>query len=363
MKMDEYFISVIVPIYNAENYIKRVVESLLNQTTDEIQIILVDDGSTDQSLMICDRYDSIENVTVIHKANGGICTARNIGLKHAKGKYISFVDADDFMDKTAYEKIIKCLIKTNADILDFGWRYISETGEKTENLNGNKKNILFDKKYIKDVILPPLLNLKKDEEHFIYDFSCMKVFKKEIIDQYKIKFDESRRVWEDRIFLVEYLKYSRNYYCMDECFYNYVSIPNSLSRRYNSKFLELILKNYNLYIELFGNEYDFSGQYVTDYWCNSIENMIIEQLKVKNEHDEVVENIKNTLKKEQVQFWYQNRTLKNETDKKLAIYVKNQEYGEIIKLYEKIIHQNIKIEERLRKKQKIKNLIKKVIHI
>lgn len=363
MKMKEYFISVIVPIYNAENYIKRVVESLLKQTTDEIEIILVDDGSTDQSLMICNRYDSIENVTVIHKENGGICSARNIGLQHAKGKYISFVDADDFMDETAYEKIIKCLIKTNADILDFGWRYISETGEKTENLNENKKNILFDKKYIKDVILPPLLNLKKDEEHFIYDFSCMKVFKKDIIDQYNIRFDESRRVWEDRIFLVEYLKYSRNYYCMDECFYNYVSIPNSLSRRYNSKFLELILKNYNLYIDLFGNEYDFSGQYVIDYWCNSIENMVMEQLKVKNEHEEVVQNIKNILKKEQVQFWYQNRTLKNEADKKLALYVKKQEYSEIIKLYEKIIDRNARIEERLRKKQKIKNLIKKVIHI
>lgn len=67
----------------------------------------------------------------------------------------------------------------------------------------------------------------------------MKIFKKEILDQHDIKFDENRRTWEDRLFIVEFLKYSKNYYCMDECFYNYVSVPNSLSRRYNAQFLEL----------------------------------------------------------------------------------------------------------------------------
>ncbi|SCI88407.1 Hyaluronan synthase [uncultured Eubacterium sp.] len=359
--MSKYFISVIMPIYNAEKYVKKSIESLVNQTTNEIEIILVDDGSTDESASICDQYDGLKNVKIIHKENGGTCTARNQGLEHADGKYVSFIDADDFMDQMAYEKIIACLKKTNADILDFGWRYISETGEKTENLNGNEKNILFDQEYIKNIILPPLLNLKKDEEHFIFDFSCMKIFKKEIIDKYNIRFDEQRRVWEDRIFIVEFLKYCQNYYCMDECFYNYVSVPNSLSRRYSAQFLELILANYNLYIDLFGDDYDFSVQYVTDYWCNSIENMIMNQLRVKDEHPEVIENISKILREPQVKTWYKNRTQKDQMDKEISEYLEASEYDQVIKTYEKKLLMVQKQEKKAARKQLLRRVVRKLI--
>ena len=359
--MKNYFITVVVPIYNAEQYIERAVKSLLNQTTNEIEIILVDDGSKDNSGKICDKYGKLENVKVIHKENGGLCTARNIGLANASGKYVSFVDSDDFMDTDAYEKIINILKHNEADILDFGWRYISETGEKTENLNGNEKNILFDQEYIKNIILPPLLNLKKDEEHFIFDFSCMKIFKKEIIDKYNIRFDEQRRVWEDRIFIVEFLKYCQNYYCMDECFYNYVSVPNSLSRRYSAQFLELILANYNLYIDLFGDDYDFSVQYVTDYWCNSIENMIMNQLRVKDEHPEVIENISKILREPQVKTWYKNRTQKDQMDKEISEYLEASEYDQVIKTYEKKLLMVQKQEKKAARKQLLRRVVRKLI--
>ena len=314
--MSKYFISVIMPIYNAEKYVKKSIESLVNQTTNEIEIILVDDGSTDESASICDQYDGLKNVKIIHKENGGTCTARNQGLEHADGKYVSFIDADDFMDQMAYEKIIACLKKTNADILDFGWRYISETGEKTENLNGNEKNI---------------------------------------------RFDEQRRVWEDRIFIVEFLKYCQNYYCMDECFYNYVSVPNSLSRRYSAQFLELILANYNLYIDLFGDDYDFSVQYVTDYWCNSIENMIMNQLRVKDEHPEVIENISKILREPQVKTWYKNRTQKDQMDKEISEYLEASEYDQVIKTYEKKLLMVQKQEKKAARKQLLRRVVRKLI--
>ena len=359
--MEKYFISVIIPVYNAAKYIKRSVDSLIKQTTREIEIIIVDDGSTDGSAEICDEYSEISNIKVVHKENGGLSTARNTGLLRATGRYISFLDADDFIDSIAYEKIIKCLKKTDADILDFGWRYISETGEKTENLNGNEKNVLLNQSYIKNNILPPLLNLKKDEEHFIFDFSCMKIFKKEILDQHDIKFDENRRTWEDRLFIVEFLKYSKNYYCMDECFYNYVSVPNSLSRRYNAQFLELILANYNLYIKLFGDEYDFSVQYVTDYWSNSIENMIMQQLRVKDEHPEVVQNIGKILREPQVKIWYKNRTKKDQTDKKISLYLEKNVYNQVIEIYEKKLETIQKQERKVARKQLVRRVIRKLI--
>ena len=255
-------ISVIVPVYKVEKYLKRCVDSILAQTYPCLEVILVDDGSPDGCPAICDEYAREDRrVRVIHKENGGICTARNAGLLQAEGQYVSFIDSDDFMDLVAYEKIIKVLKNNQADILDFGWRYVSETGEKTENFHENPKKLLLDESYIKKQVLPPLLNLEKNRKNFVFDFSWNKIYRKEIIDKYQIHFDEKRNTWEDRIFIVEFLKYCKNYYCMDECFYNYVSVPNSLSRRYNAQYLELILANYNLYVELFGEDYDFSKQF------------------------------------------------------------------------------------------------------
>ena len=96
-----------------------------------------------------------------------------------------------------------------ADILDFGWRYVSETGEKTENFHENPKKLLLDESYIKKQVLPPLLNLEKNRKNFVFDFSWNKIYRKEIIDKYQIHFDEKRNTWEDRIFIVEFLKYCK----------------------------------------------------------------------------------------------------------------------------------------------------------
>lgn len=359
--MKNCVVSVIVPIFNAEKYIKKGIESLLNQTTKDIEIVLVDDGSTDNSGKICDQYKKFPNIKVIHKENGGLCTARNAGLKHAEGKYISFMDADDYMDLNAYEEIINVLENNDIDILDFGWRYISNTGEKTENFHENPKNVLLDIKYIKAEILPPLLNLQEDRSKFVYDFAWNKIYKKEMIDQYQIEFDEKRRTWEDRIFIVEFLKYARNYYCMNQCFYNYVSVQQSLSRRYNEQYLELILKNYNLYIRLFGDEYDFSTQYVTDYWSNSIENMIMQQLRVKDEHVEVLENIKKILQDEQVKFWYKYRTKKDSIDKEISDYLENNQYEQVITIYKKKLDVIQKQEKKIARKQKLRGIVRKLI--
>ena len=119
------------------------------------------------------------------------------------------------MDLVAYEKIIKVLKNNQADILDFGWRYVSETGEKTENFHENPKKLLLDKSYIKKQVLPPLLNLEKNRKNFVFDFSWNKIYRKEIIDKYQIHFDEKRNTWEDRIFIVEFLKYPGDRICRE----------------------------------------------------------------------------------------------------------------------------------------------------
>ena len=133
-------ISVIVPIYNVSQYLKQCVDSILNQSYKNLEVILVDDGSTDNSGVICDQYAQMDNrVVVIHKENGGLSDARNAGLEVAKGEYIGFVDSDDFVDLSMYETLVEILEKNQADIAIANWQdfFDNKKNEVHENRTGN----------------------------------------------------------------------------------------------------------------------------------------------------------------------------------------------------------------------------------
>lgn len=109
--MEKIKISVIVPIYNVEQYLSQCLDSIINQTYTNLEIILINDGSTDNSEKICNQYKLLDpRIIVIHKTNGGLSDARNTGIKIATGDYISFVDADDFIDKNMYKKLIQLML-------------------------------------------------------------------------------------------------------------------------------------------------------------------------------------------------------------------------------------------------------------
>lgn len=131
-------ISIVVPIYNVEKYLDQCVKSIINQTYKNLEIILVNDGSIDNSGKICDKYKRQDNrVIVIHKENGGSSDARNVGIQIATGKYIGFVDSDDYIEKDMYEFLYNNMINENADISCCN-RFL---------LWSNKKQIYGEKKY------------------------------------------------------------------------------------------------------------------------------------------------------------------------------------------------------------------------
>lgn len=120
-------LSVIVPVYNVETYLKRCVDSILEQTFKEFEVILVDDGSLDNSSEICNKYSkSDKRVKVIHKKNGGLSSARNAGLNIAKGKYIAFIDSDDYISKDMFKTMINLAFSSNYDIVSCGFRRFYE---------------------------------------------------------------------------------------------------------------------------------------------------------------------------------------------------------------------------------------------
>ena len=128
--MEEKLVSVIIPVYNVEKYIKPCIESIINQTYKNLEIILVDDGSTDSSGLICDEYSERDNrIKVIHQKNRGLSGARNSGIEIAKGEFLSFVDSDDFLDLRFFKEMMQKAEKEKSDIALCGVTYCNENGE------------------------------------------------------------------------------------------------------------------------------------------------------------------------------------------------------------------------------------------
>ena len=127
--MKNLLVSVIVPIYNVEKYLRKCVDSILNQTYKNLEIILVDDGSPDNCGNICDEYAlSDSRIRIIHKKNGGLSDARNAGLDIARGNYILFVDSDDYIDETMVEKLYEALEKEKAEMSLCSFVYVNDDG-------------------------------------------------------------------------------------------------------------------------------------------------------------------------------------------------------------------------------------------
>lgn len=133
--MDKKLISIIVPVYNIEEYLPRCIESILNQTYTNLELILVNDGSTDKSGSICEKYATKDKrVRVIHKKNGGSSSARNAGIREAKGEYLGFVDSDDYIENTMYEKMVEAIDAVGANIVQVARDEIDEKGNLMQDI-------------------------------------------------------------------------------------------------------------------------------------------------------------------------------------------------------------------------------------
>lgn len=130
MEDPKIILSIVVPIYNVERYLKKCVDSLLNQDMENYEIILVDDGSQDACPQICDEYAlAYKNIRVIHRENGGLSAARNSGIEVAQGEYVQFVDSDDYLEPNVLNGLIRQTVQENLDVLRFGYQDVNENYE------------------------------------------------------------------------------------------------------------------------------------------------------------------------------------------------------------------------------------------
>ena len=216
--MNEILLSVIIPIYNSEQYLNRCLESTISSSSTKIEFVLINDGSEDGSEIICNKFckkDSRFKYYIKH--NGGLSDARNFGLKKCKGNYITFLDSDDFVDDKFYDTIISFISKTKTDLICTSRNFYKSKVFTTNyqiNQTTNKKNSFLRENILRGKIM---------------DFSvCNKIFCKNIIKD--IKF-EKNKICEDMGFFISYIDRVKNCTLISKIAYNYRVTENSLSRK------------------------------------------------------------------------------------------------------------------------------------
>ena len=253
-------VSVIVPIYNVEKYLEKCINSLLSQTLEDIQIILVNDGSKDNSGNIAKEYEknNKDRVIYVEKENGGLSDARNYGLKYATGDFIAFLDSDDYIEKNAYEEMYNKAIEENADYVecDFIWEFPNK--------------IRVDKQY-------PYKN-KKEMLSFVRVVAWNKLIKRQLITDNNLEFPKGLR-YEDVEFTYKLIPFVNKFAYVDKPFIHYVQREDSIANVQNERTAEIFTvldnviefyKKNNIY-EKYRDELEYN--YARYLLCSSLKRM------------------------------------------------------------------------------------------
>ena len=213
-------VSVIVPVCNAAYYLKKSVGSILRQTCRDLEIILVDDGSTDKSGEICDGFAAKDpRVKVIHKANGGVSSARNAGLDAASGKYVTFVDDDDWLPENAVDTLLQAMISRNADISAGMIQVIGLVSSKLMGFRGDC-TVHCDNT---DELTGFIQVIKE------FPSACAKLMRKDVITRNRLRFDEQMNYGEDTLFMWQYISCCQVISAVSDIVYHYSKIVENNS--------------------------------------------------------------------------------------------------------------------------------------
>ena len=227
-------VSVIIPVYNTEKYLSACIDSILRQANVSLEIILVDDGSTDSSTTICDRYaQEYNNITALHIQNSGPATAKNVGLKQAKGNYIALTDSDDKMEPLMLHKMVSAGYEHDADIICCNYKQIDEQG-RISHLNSTNQQYV--------------LNHEEGLIHFfskdkIYSQCWTKLYKRQMLTDNHIENDPGLRTDEDFIFNIRAFIQAKTTVIVDEPLYEYTHRSNSLAHAYFKKNISQYINN------------------------------------------------------------------------------------------------------------------------
>lgn len=261
-------VSVIIPVYNVAPYLYRCVDSVLKQTLKNKEIILVDDGSTDKCPQICDEYASkFDEIVVVHKPNGGLASARNAGMDYATGKYILFVDSDDWIDENTLEELVEIADSKNVDFVRFRPMYAGWPNKEDGSLcdfgteKGMKEGLYRKEQIVKEIyprlFATPQLNLG------VIVAAWRSLYNREFLTKNKLVFYDDVKYSEDTIFSANVVMATSKFYYIDgPKYYHYFFNPTSITKSFKADRWECYKKLINRFDEDFSTqtEYDFTNQ-------------------------------------------------------------------------------------------------------
>ncbi len=236
--MKEPKISVIVPVYNVEQYLKKCLDSILSQTFSNIEIICVNDGSTDKSRKILEEYKKKDSrIIIVDKENGGLSSARNAGMKIAKGEFFSFIDSDDWVDITMLEKLYKNITVFNTDISICAVHQFDETNRKIDDSNPYYTLGYFDETFTNNIFS------YKDTKPFIMDVCVMawnKLYRRSLIDKCSAVFPDGLIFEDGPFFFTIFFQTNKVSIVRDFLYYYRINRKNSIIQKAGKKFLNVI---------------------------------------------------------------------------------------------------------------------------
>lgn len=279
-------ISVIVPIYNVEKYLPKCIESIINQTYKQIEIILVNDGSKDNCGEICDEYSKKDKrIKVIHQKNSGVSVARNNAINIASGKYIGFVDGDDYIELDMFEKLIKLIQANNCDMAICGYIMENEYGKIIKKSDDSNKNIILNKKEALKLLFSP-----KRYTSFPVD----KLYKKELFSDIRYP---SGKIYEDADTTYKLIHECQKVVYTPEPLYHYIRRNNSITL---SKFSPAMMyrlevdKNLSEFVK---NNYPDLYPYVEHVWYRTNIQLILKMQRALYDNKEIFDEIANNIRK------------------------------------------------------------------
>ena len=251
MNENKGLVSVIVPVYQSAETLPKCIRSILRQTYDRLEILLIDDGSQDKSGAICDRYamrpaSQDTSIKVIHQPNGGVSSARNAGLDAASGEYVTFVDADDWLPTKAVESMVRQMAEYDADICFGSYTTVSASGKRKISVGESDS---FSKGQNRDSYLSLIRKIK------FMPAVCGKLLRNELIRKNGLRFRSGVKLGEDTIFIWEYLRWCECISIAADSVYFYSLITrSSASRRYYPEHHQWIFLTVSAFLQMTANE-------------------------------------------------------------------------------------------------------------
>ena len=231
-------VSVIVPVYNVENSLKRCVDSLIRQSLAGIEILLIDDGSTDRSGELCDELAGADlRISVYHKENEGQGIARNLGLQKATGTYVAFLDSDDYYDLDTCRDLFELMEHTQADLCCYGYQI------ETQERQVVRIPHITDREYMGEAFqkefVPHYFGDQPEKDELRGFSSCMTIFRRSIVEEHNICFPSEREyLSEDTIFSLRFCEHARKAVTTSKIYYHYCQNPNSFSQAFHEERLK-----------------------------------------------------------------------------------------------------------------------------